>query len=481
MFPLKRRALVGLFLLGGFLLFGVGLFWIGNRRLLFANNIELSTEFSNLGSLKVGSKVYVSGMEAGEVLGIQVPPKPGGKFRVRFRVLDDFAPILRSDSVATIQVEGLVGSKILQVDAGTADGKPLQAGAVVPSREPVEIGQLIEQAAKTVKQIDQAVDDIHGQVVVAVNQLTAVGQEAERLTRELGADAQDVVASGKRIITNVDAMVANVRDGHGTVGKLLTDETMYDKARATMSHVEAISGNARAASNNMRAVTDDLRSRKIGEKMETAVSNVQQATGQLKDVLQAVSPGANPGDSGLLGDVRGTLENTREATSDLADNMEALKRNWFFRGFFKKRGFYDLDSISPDEYRKGNFAKGRDSKREWVDIAGLITKDAQGNEVLSAEGKAKLDQITAPYLRYAADTPLFIEGYASQGSADQQFLHSRDRARLVRAYLISRFGLKPQYVGSMPLGAVRSEGPAGQLWDGIAVVYYPKKKQPAGQ
>jgi len=475
MFPLKRRALVGLFLLGGFLLFGVGLFWIGNRRLLFANNIELATEFSNLGSLKVGSKVYVSGMEAGEVLGIQVPPKPGGKFRVRFRVLDDFRPILRSDSVATIQVEGLVGSKILQVDAGTADGKPLQAGAVVPSREPVEIGQLIEQAAKTVKQIDQAVDDIHGQVVIAVNQLTAVGQEAERLTRELGSDAGDVIATGKRIVKSVDTIVAGVRDGNGTVGKLLTDETIYEKARATVDHVEAISGNARAASNNLRAVTDDLRRRKIGEKMETAVSNVQDAAGQLKDVIHAISPGANPGDSGLLGDVRGTLENTREATSDLADNMEALKRNWFFRGFFKKRGFYDLDSISPEEYRKGKFARGRESRRVFVDAAELMTKDAQGNEVLSAAGKARLDQIAAPYLRYAADTPLFVEGYASQGNADEQFLRSRDRARLVRAYLISRFGLKPQYVGSMPLGAEGPQGPAGRLQDGVAVVYYPKK------
>ena len=475
MFPLKRRALVGLFLLGGFLLFGVGLFWIGNRRLLFANNIELATEFSNLGSLKVGSKVYVSGMEAGEVLGIQVPPKPGGKFRVRFRVLDDFQPILRTDSVATIQVEGLVGSKILQVDAGTADGKPLQAGAVVPSREPVEIGQLIEQAAKTVKQIDQAVDDIHGQVVIAVNQLTAVGQEAERLTRELGSDAGDVIATGKRIVKSVDTIVAGVRDGNGTVGKLLTDETIYEKARATVDHVEAISGNARAASNNLRAVTDDLRRRKIGEKMETAVSNVQDAAGQLKDVIHAISPGANPGDSGLLGDVRGTLENTREATSDLADNMEALKRNWFFRGFFKKRGFYDLDSISPEEYRKGKFARGRESRRVFVDAAELMTKDAQGNEVLSAAGKARLDQIAAPYLRYAADTPLFVEGYASQGNADEQFLRSRDRARLVRAYLISRFGLKPQYVGSMPLGAEGPQGPAGRLQDGVAVVYYPKK------
>lgn len=474
MFPLKRRALVGLFVLGGLLLFGVGLFWIGNRRLLFANNVEFATEFTNLGSLKAGSKVYVSGMEAGEVLAIQVPSRPGAKFRVRFRVLDDFRPILRTDSVATIQVEGLVGSKVLQVDAGTAAGRPLAPGALVASREPVEIGQLIEQAAATVKQIDRAVDDIHQQVVVAVNQLTAVGQEAETLVKDLGADARDVVATGKKIVKDVDTVVATVREGRGTVGKLLTDEAMYDKARATVSHIEAVTGNARAASNDLRAVTGDLRRRKIGERVEAAVANVQEATGQVKEAVQAVSP-AQGGDSGLLGDVRGTLQNTREATADLADNMEALKHNWFFRGFFKKRGFYDIDSISVEDYRKGDFARGRDAKREWLESPRLFTRDASGNEVLSAEGKAALDRAAAPYLRHAADTPLIVEGYASQGTADEQFLRSRDRARIVRSYLVARFGLKPQYVGAMPLGAVRSEAPSGQYWDGVAVVYFPKK------
>lgn len=474
MFPLKRRALVGLFVLGGFLLFGVGLFWIGNRRLLFARNVEFATEFTNLGSLKAGSKVYVSGMEAGEVLSIQVPPRPGAKFHVRFRVLDDFRPILRTDSVATIQVEGLVGSKVLQVDAGTAAGAPLEPGALVASREPVEIGQLIEQAAATVKQIDQAVHDIHEQVVVAVNQLTAVGHEAETLVKDLGADARDVVATGKSIVKDVDTVVGAVRQGRGTVGKLLTDEAMYDKARATVSHIEAVTGNAHAVSNDLVAVTDDLRRRKIGEKVEAAVANVQEATGQVKEAIQAMSP-APGGDTGLLGDVRGTLQNTREATADLADNMEALKHNWFFRGFFKKRGFYDIDSISIEEYRKGDFARGREAKREWLESPQLFTKDALGNETLSAEGKAALDKVAVPYLKYAPDTPLIVEGYASQGTADEQFLRSRDRARLVRSYLVTRFGLKAQYVGAIPFGAVRSQAPSGEFWDGIAVAYFPKK------
>ena len=32
--------------------------------------------------------------------------------------------------------------------------------------------------------------------------------------------------------------------------------------------------------------------------------------------------------------------------ADLAENTEALKRNFLFRGFFNKRGYFDLDDVS---------------------------------------------------------------------------------------------------------------------------------------
>lgn len=73
-----------------------------------------------------------------------------------------------------------------------------------------------------------------------------------------------------------------------------------------------------------------------------------------------------------------------------------------------------------------------------------------------------------PYLRYAPNTLLMVEGYAGQGSEQEQFLHARDRARLVRRYLMDRFGLKPNFVGAIPMGAAPSvrSGVSGKasLW-----------------
>ena len=54
----------------------------------------------------------------------------------------------------------------------------------------------------------------------------------------------------------------------------------------------------------------------------------------------------------LIPEGRG-LRKLRDAMAGLSENMEALKHNFLFRGFFKSRGYFSLSQISPAEYRKG--------------------------------------------------------------------------------------------------------------------------------
>src|SRR5262245_24332694 len=145
----SRQAALGVFLVGGLILFGVGLFWIGDRRQLFSDSIDLYTEFANISGLARGAKVRVAGLDAGEVLEIQIPPNPEARFRVHFRALAEFQSILRMNSVASIQNDGLVGNKFLQVDAGTSSAMPVTMGATIPGKEPIEIADVIYQVNET--------------------------------------------------------------------------------------------------------------------------------------------------------------------------------------------------------------------------------------------------------------------------------------------------------------------------------------------
>lgn len=473
----KQKSVVGLFVVGGFLLFALGLFWIGDRRLLFSDSIELETRFTQLSGLKVGSKVMVRGMDAGEVLAIHVPSSPAEKFRLSFRVLSHFQPVLRTDSIASIQVEGLVGSKVLQVEAGSGSAPPISAGAVLPSREPIEISAIVSQVVDVVGKINVAVDDVHQRVDKAVDTITNVGESAQVLVTSFGRDANEILGSSKKVARNIDSIVENVQQGHGFAGKLLKDDKLYARFESASQDVQKTAANVSTMSDDVRKVVADIRSRKLGEKFEATATNVQQATAHLKNVLAELKPDEGPDQRGLLEDVRDSLNNTREATSDLAENMEALKRNWFFRGYFKRRGFFDLDAISLDDYREGKIAPDRGRERTWHHAPDLFTTSQNGRETLSDRGVKQLTEAMAPFLRFAPNTLLVVEGYSGQGSESGQFLHSRERARLVRQFLIDRFGLKPNFVGAIPMGAVASSAPSGQPFEGVSLVFFPEKKK----
>ena len=181
---------------------------------------------------------------------------------------------------------------------------------------------------------------------------------------------------------------------------------------------------------------------------------------------------------GLTADLKQTLDGAREAMVGFAENMDALKRNFLVRGFFNGRGYFDLDDISPAAYRQGALTKGgKQLARVWLRSDALFEPepDREDGERLTAAGKAQLDAAFAPSLEHAASAVVIVEGYAQQGPPETRFLRSRARASLVRNYLIAKFFLDAQTIGTMPLGADSPGSPGLMPWDGVAIaVILPK-------
>lgn len=473
----SRKITIGVFLIGTVLLFTVGLFLIGDRRQLFSESIHVSAEFKKLSGLKNGSKVMVSGMEAGEVTAIRVPTSPEGKFRVTFRMIKKLQPVLRTDSVASIQTEGLVGSKILQVEAGTEQGRKVKDGSTIHSVEPVEIGDVIKEASETVKETKGAVIEIKGQVTDVIHTISDLNQQAGDLIKDAGGDVKNITSTGSKIAQNVNDVIEGVKMGRGTVGKLMTDDSLYRTVGNAVKEGEETVKNMQQTSGDMKDIVADVKSSNITDDAQHIIENVRDITEQGKEAIAKLQP-SNPGEEDMASSLRMTLTNANEAMSDFSENTEALKHNWFFRGFFKRRGFFDLDSISVDQYQSGRFAADKVRRREWLDRVGLFVTKPDGSEGFAEQGKKKVDTAMASFLRYAKTNPIIVEGYASGGTPDEQFLKSLTRASQVRDYLVRRFDLKPNYVGVMPMGAVKSSEPSGKLWDGVALVLFlPKEKK----
>jgi phospholipid/cholesterol/gamma-HCH transport system substrate-binding protein len=176
---------------------------------------------------------------------------------------------------------------------------------------------------------------------------------------------------------------------------------------------------------------------------------------------------------GLLADMRTTISQAREATADLADNMEAMKHNFLLRGFFNRRGYYDLDAISPAEYQTGVLENGkRKAMRIWLRTPLLFEPGPDGTEVLSAGGRARIDSAMSTYLKYLPSNPLVVEGYAPAPTSSERLRLSRRRAGIVRQYIVGQYEVPSQNVGFIGLGEEALNSPDKRRWDGVAVTLF---------
>jgi phospholipid/cholesterol/gamma-HCH transport system substrate-binding protein len=111
-------AVVGVFVLSAVLLFSVGLFLIGNRHKAFSHHVDFSTKLNDVNGISPGSKVRVSGFEAGQVTRIEIPDQPSEKFRLKLHADDNLHNLIRDDSFVTVESDGLVGDKFLLIHEG---------------------------------------------------------------------------------------------------------------------------------------------------------------------------------------------------------------------------------------------------------------------------------------------------------------------------------------------------------------------------
>lgn len=149
--------------------------------------------FRTIAGVEVGSKVRVQGMDAGLVEAIIPPTIPGRPVVLAFRVDARLRPLVRADTVARIVLQGVIGAKVVELVPGRPDAPALAADAYLPAENPIELGDLVNEASAALKRVDIA------------------ARAAERGMGE------------------VAAITGSIRAGQGTLGKLTQDDEAYRK------------------------------------------------------------------------------------------------------------------------------------------------------------------------------------------------------------------------------------------------------------
>jgi phospholipid/cholesterol/gamma-HCH transport system substrate-binding protein len=83
-----HNVVVGIFVTAAIVLFGACLFLIGDQHKAFNHHVVFYANFKSVDGLPKGAKVRVDGMDAGELVNIQIPASPAQKFRLKMNVED---------------------------------------------------------------------------------------------------------------------------------------------------------------------------------------------------------------------------------------------------------------------------------------------------------------------------------------------------------------------------------------------------------
>jgi phospholipid/cholesterol/gamma-HCH transport system substrate-binding protein len=194
---MSRTARLGAFILGTLIILATGIFIIGSKKYLFRSTYELNAQFENVAGLEAGADVMVGGLHSGTVKSIHLPDKPGEQMTVVMQLDQNTRKILRQDSEASIQTEGLLGNQYLAVSFGSADKAELKDGDTISSIPPLEMSALLDKANGLLGQSQAA--------MVNINQV------AEHL---------------KSVSAKIDS-------GNGTVGALVNDRALYNNLDQT--------------------------------------------------------------------------------------------------------------------------------------------------------------------------------------------------------------------------------------------------------
>src|SRR5580692_9549079 len=210
----KRYLAVGIFIIASVSLFALGIFLVGSRHEAFSRHVLLYTEFADLDGIAKGSKVQVSGMDAGQVTKIDVPGSPSGHFRVQMKVDESLHGLVRTDSVVTVDTQGVVGETFLTIHSGSPNAAIAQADSVLQSKPPISISDLLT----------------HG---------LGIMNDADAMLKQVGNKLNVSLDGVNGAVGNANDLLVGLKEGRGAAGMFLRDEAVAAQIRETMSNVQA--------------------------------------------------------------------------------------------------------------------------------------------------------------------------------------------------------------------------------------------------
>jgi phospholipid/cholesterol/gamma-HCH transport system substrate-binding protein len=311
---LKQNIRLGIFVMTGVALFLISVFYIGSERNVFNKTFTVSAIFRNVEGLTEGDNVWLSGVKIGTVKNVTIISE--GKVIVSLSLKDKQNDFIKKDATAFIGSDGLVGNKIVVVRPGTAQ-EAIHDNDTINSFSPTDTQDLINIAKDVGSNTRSLTDDLK-LITTKINQGQGIVGE---LLHEgaLSNDLRETIHSLRLASQNTNqatidlkTLVSEINEGQGLVTKLIKDSSYAATFDDALKNVAEAGVNAKVMSQDLKEVV-----------------------AKFNDENNAI--GVLLADSTFASKLRTTLNNAQSASAKLDQNMEAMRHNFLFRGYFKKQ------------------------------------------------------------------------------------------------------------------------------------------------
>lgn len=276
--PVKNETVVGVIIFCAVILLIFSMMWLEDVR-IGGQSMTLVALFPDVSGLNRGDPVTVAGLPVGQVAEMSLH---GDQVQVTFRI--DQEGVLLQGSSAVIRSQGVMGEKIISVVPGSGP-EPLRSGDRIAGRYEQDFTQVVTRAGEAgdelrsvlaairavlddssrgglrqaVNRTGEASEQLQGLLMRNANRLDETimnlhrtssalarlqpGDEAEQLIPNLEKASQDIshaAAHMRTISASLDSLLGPSLEGRSTIGRLLSDETLYDDIRRLVGHLDSL-------------------------------------------------------------------------------------------------------------------------------------------------------------------------------------------------------------------------------------------------
>ena len=308
-----QKISLGIFVIIGLLIFVLAIYFIGDKQKMFGKTNHLTTVFNNVNGLQLGNNVRYSGINVGTVRGIEMINDT--VIRVDMIIDDAILKHIKKDAIATISSDGLVGNMIISIIPGEGTQPLVKPGDEIRSFNRIRTDDILNTLNGTNKNVALISSDLlkitkkmsegKGTLGLLVND-TVMGSDLKQTLNYLKLTSKGTLTT----VTNLNSIITTLNDKNNVIG-VIKDSAVANKIKTIVVNLDQSS-----------------------KGINKVVTNLNATILNIKDGKGAINYLSN--DPKLVRKIDSTMTNINDASYKLNENLEALKHNFFFKGYFKK-------------------------------------------------------------------------------------------------------------------------------------------------